>query len=861
MKAFSSVASMTSRLSQRIGPMAWVWITILAALLASSGIIWIEEHQNRLITHFTAEQTLLRQARTDLAKGYLHVSLGGPAGSPFNRAQGFALLDQAGSSLERALQLQREFAAGSILPRADEASRARLADFVQAAVQFRDLLMSRKGVPETDPARETELRIVFFTLERQADTVDSQIQQDLSGMINHYDQIQVKVSWISGILFALICASAIAGDRARKRAERGRRDAEIRFRLLFEQSPDGIVVIDPETTRFLEFNETAHRQLGYSRDEFAGLSISDLEDPEKPGQILTCLAKLRGEQRGDFEVQHRTRRGVLRNIHVTAQLTEMLGRPVYHCVWRDITERKRAEKALGESEEQFKAMFETASIGMAQADPKTGQWLRVNRKMCEITGYSPAEMLTKRIHEITHPDDRLRDREAFEGVTSGKSGSYRLEKRYIRKDGAVVWVNVNMTVIRDPSGQPTRTMATIEDITDRKRAEEETAKLQDQLLQSQKMESIGRLAGGVAHDFNNMLGVILGHAEMALDKVGPSELLYTNFLEIRKAAERSSDLTRQLLAFARKQTIAPKVLDLNETVTGMLKMLQRLIGEDIHLVWCPGADLWPVKVDPSQIDQILANLSVNARDAIEGVGKFTIETKNIVFDEAHGATHAGSIPGEYVLLAVSDNGCGMDKKTVDKLFEPFFTTKEIGKGTGLGLSTVYGIVKQNNGFINVYSEPGQGTTFKIYVPRHTGMAERVQRDGSVEPVSRGTETILLVEDERAILDITTRMLQQQGYTVLAACTPGEAIRLAEAHSGEIHLLMTDVVMPEMNGRDLARNILSFYPNLKRLFMSGYTANVIAHHGVLDDGVNFIQKPFTRRDLTVKIREVLEEHGG
>jgi CheY-like chemotaxis protein len=345
---------------------------------------------------------------------------------------------------------------------------------------------------------------------------------------------------------------------------------------------------------------------------------------------------------------------------------------------------------------------------------------------------------------------------------------------------------------------------------------------------------------------------------MALDKVDPAQPLFSDLQEIRKAADRSAHLTRQLLAFARKQTVAPRVLDLNETVEGMLKMLRRLIGEDIDLAWLPGAGLRPVRVDPSQIDQVLANLCVNARDAIEGVGKVTIETGAAAFDEAYCSEHPGLTPGEYVLLAVTDDGCGMDKKTLDRLFEPFFTTKEVGKGTGLGLATVYGIVKQNNGFISVKSEPGQGTTFRIYLPRHKAKTARMWHEGSAVPDARGQETILLVEDEPAILRMAAKILASQGYEVLPASTPGEAIRLAEAHPGEIHLLMTDVVMPEMNGRDLAKNVILLYPEIKRLFTSGYTADVIAHHGVLDEGVNFIQKPYSKQNLAAKVREVLDK---
>ncbi|MFO1372450.1 MAG: GAF domain-containing protein [Candidatus Competibacteraceae bacterium] len=380
--------------------------------------------------------------------------------------------------------------------------------------------------------------------------------------------------------------------------------------------------------------------------------------------------------------------------------------------------------------------------------------------------------------------------------------------------------------------------------------------LEAQLHQAQKMEAVGRLAGGVAHDFNNMLAVIAGHTDMALEQTVPASPLYADLLAIQKATQRSADLTRQLLAFARKQTIAPKALDLNDTIAGMLRMLGRLIGEDIDLLWKPAGALWPVHMDPAQIDQIMVNLVVNARDAITGVGKITIETGRAEFDESYCETHVGFIPGRYVLLAVSDNGCGMDKEVLAQLFDPFFTTKPRGRGTGLGLATVYGIVKQNHGFINVYSELGQGTTFKIYLPRHA--ADLAEASTTPPPVAApiGAETVLLVEDEEALLKLSTRLLERLGYTVLAAGGPNQALQLAEAHPGVIHLLMTDVIMPDMSGRDLWQRLSALRPGLKCLFMSGYTANVIAHHGVLDDGVHFLQKPFSREALATKLREAL-----
>jgi PAS domain S-box-containing protein len=380
--------------------------------------------------------------------------------------------------------------------------------------------------------------------------------------------------------------------------------------------------------------------------------------------------------------------------------------------------------------------------------------------------------------------------------------------------------------------------------------------LEAQLHQAQKMEAVGRLAGGVAHDFNNMLAVIAGHAELALERGAPDSPLYADLLEIQQAAQRSADLTRQLLAFARKQTIAPQVLDLNATIGGMLKMLGRLIGEDIDLLWKPAGQMWSVNMDPAQIDQILANLVVNARDAISGVGKIIIETGQATFDKAYCETHAGFIPGSYVLLAVSDNGCGMDKTVLAQIFDPFFTTKPQGQGTGLGLATVYGIVKQNHGFINVYSEPGKGTTCKIYLPRHASdpVSARLMPAPAMPPT--GTETVLLVEDEAGLLELAARLLERLGYTVLAAGNPIQAIEMAETYAGTIHLLLTDVIMPEMSGRDLWQRLGALRPGLKCLFMSGYTANVIAHHGVLDAGVHFLQKPFSKQVLATKLREAL-----
>lgn len=391
----------------------------------------------------------------------------------------------------------------------------------------------------------------------------------------------------------------------------------------------------------------------------------------------------------------------------------------------------------------------------------------------------------------------------------------------------------------------------------RKRAEEENDRLQKQVAQIQKMESIGRLAGGVAHDYNNMLSLITGYTEMSLDETGPESPVYNYLQEIMAAAERSTEITRQLLAFARRQTISPQVIDLNQAVEKMLKMLHRLIGENINLSWKPNPETWRVKMDPVQIDQLLANLCVNARDAIDNGGKITIETGNRIFGEDYCEDHPGFLPGEYARLVVSDNGCGMNKGTVSQIFEPFYTTKSVGEGTGLGLAMVYGIVKQNGGFINVYSEPGEGTSFHIYLARNAGETETPVLEMATSGLAGQGETILIVEDEISILNLTAKMLNGLGYTVLTAETPDAALQTAKSYDGKIDLLLTDVVMPEMNGRDLATALHGEFPELKTLFMSGYTANVIAHHGVLEEGVNFIQKPISRKDLAIKIQQVLE----
>lgn len=483
-------------------------------------------------------------------------------------------------------------------------------------------------------------------------------------------------------------------------------------------------------------------------------------------------------------------------------------------------------------------------------DAQELRFVRFNKASEELLGYSRQEMLGKNDYDFFRKEEAdfftEKDREVIE---QKKLVDIPEETIQTRLKGERILHTQKIPILNE-DGHPIYLLGISQDITERK-------KLEEQLWQSQKLEAVGQLAGGVAHDFNNMLGVIIGHAELALVKEAFDDSLRENLEEILAAGFRSMKVTRQLLAFARKQTIKPKVLDLNKTIEGMLKLLRRLIGEDIDLAWLPGEDLWPIKMDPSQIDQILANLCVNAKDAIAGAGKITIKTQNIVFDDAYCKENSEFLPGEYIMLAVSDNGCGMDKKTKDNIFEPFFTTKGMSKGTGLGLATVYGIVKQNASFINVYSEPDQGSTFKIYLPRHIVKTEYIRGKSPLVQPPRGHEIILLVEDDSKFLQMMKLMLKKLGYTILATSKPREAIHIASGNSGDIDMLITDVIMPEITGRDLMEKLKSFCPAVKCLYMSGYTGNVIAQRSILEENVNFIQKPFSMQQLALKVREVLD----
>ena len=522
--------------------------------------------------------------------------------------------------------------------------------------------------------------------------------------------------------------------------------------------------------------------------------------------------------------------------------------------------------ALAESQEKLRRR--EARLREAQRIGHIGGWewdavterFHGSREMSRILGLSReiGPVPLAELETLFTPESARAMRAAVQtAMRTGTLDNAELECRMA--DGTSRWLFVRGEIRRDAKGGYAGLRGTALDISERVRAENERRQLQRQLVQSQKMESIGRLAGGVAHDFNNMLSIILGHVDMLLDDIAATDPLHESLVEIHGAAERSAELVRQLLAFARKQNVSPRVMNLNETIANMHTMLQRLIGEDIVLSWIAEKEPWLVKVDPGQVDQILANLCVNARDAIDGVGEVTIRTANRTIALDDDGADADLAPGEYVELTIRDNGCGMDAATRKNIFEPFFTTKEPGKGTGLGLSTVFGIVKQNRGHVAVDSRPGQGTTVTILLPRDYGVAEATSSSERVP--EGGGETVLLVEDESMVLQMTRRMLTRSGYTVLAAATSGEAMALAERHGAAIRLLITDVIMPDMDGPRIARQIQARHPGIKVLFMSGYTANIIARHGILEPGLNFIQKPFSREALATMVRKVLDTTDG
>ncbi|MBU1717409.1 MAG: PAS domain S-box protein, partial [Proteobacteria bacterium] len=651
-------------------------------------------------------------------------------------------------------------------------------------------------------------------------------------------------------------------------------EAEIKRERNFSENiiatvPDSLLVVDKDL-KIKKANRTFYEtfQTGIEPEKVIGTRITEILQ-DKEGKLSTELKKLFGteDMLENFELHYQPacpvgtvdRQGTGRPEKPGERIFNITARGILVAeeeeeeeelvVLRDITERKRDEEALKNEKEKFRVLVEESPLGVSIIG-ENGDYKYVNPKFVDMFGYTPEEIPTGREwFRKAYPDKEYRNQVIaawINVIKETKFGPCRVLTFTARcKDGSKKVIQ--FFPVKMKTGEH---FVIYEDLTAQR-------KLKAQFVQSQKMEAIGRLAGGVAHDFNNLLTVIIGNASLLLMGLDEKDPLREDLEEISDAGDRAASLTRQLLAFSRKQPLRLAVLNLNEVITDMNKMLKRMIGEDVEVLTSFESDLISVKADQGQMEQVIMNLAVNARDAMPCGGKLTIETKNVYLDEAYWQEYdLEAKPGPYVMLAVSDTGVGMDKETESHIFEPLFTTKKKGVGTGLGLSTVYGIVKQMGGYIWVYSEPGQGATFKIYLPGVETAAEPAKRKPNHLKRFEGSETILLVEDDKSVLNLARKVLKQQGYSVIEAQNGEDAFKVAEAHAGPIHLMTTDVVMPGMSGMELAQRMGPLYPGMKVLFMSGYTDDAIAHHGVLDPGIAFLQKPFTPEGLAQKVREVL-----
>jgi len=752
-------------------------------------------------------------------------------------------------------------------------------------------------------------------------------------------------------------------------------EAELRYRTLFEQSPDGIVILDTDG-RILEFNEAAHRELGYSREEFAGLRISDIDPFETPEEIRASIRDVLDKGKAQFEVRHRARNGEIRDVQVITQTIVLSGRIVFHTIWRDITERKRTETALRESEGRYRALAEAAQdiIFIIDRDDRI-QYVNLFGAM--LLGQPPEDIIGKPRKESFSPDlSEQQKRNLQEVLTTGLSLS--VENRVVFS-GREVWLSTSLTPIKNQEGTVHAVLGISRDITEHRRADEELKasrrfletiietepecvkligrdghllminrsglnmieaetfeqikkqpvfplispqylkafkkllhdvfqgktgeltfqmtslkgrtiwvdtravplrsdkneiiamlaitrditerrKLEEQLRQAQKMEAVGTFAGGIAHDFNNILTAIIGYGSILQMKIEQDNPLRTNVEHILTSAERGAQLTQRLLAFSRKQIINPKLIDLHEIIRKIEQLLIRIMGDDIALKTVLDDETLMVTVDTGQIEQVLMNLATNARDSMPGGGTLTLETGSMELDEGYTKTHGYGKPGRYAVITVSDTGTGMTETTRARVFEPFFTTKEIGKGTGLGLSIAYGIMKQHDGYINVYSEPGKGTTFKLYLPQVPSRIKTARIQESI-PFLSGFETILLAEDDSVVRNLTKKVLEESGYTVIEAVDGEDAVRKVMEHKQRIQLVILDVVMPGKNGKEAYDEIKKIVPGVRALFTSGYTANTIQARGFLDKGLHFIAKPVSPRQFLLKVREVLDNHKG
>ncbi len=625
-----------------------------------------------------------------------------------------------------------------------------------------------------------------------------------------------------------------------------RRSSEEWHRILFESSPQPIWVFDERTLRFLAVNEAACRSYGYSREEFLAMTIKDIRPEEEVPKLLENLSREPRGLRKSGIWEHRKKDGTVIEVEVVSHPLDFSDRPARMVLAVDVTQRLLAERRMQERTMYLNALVEHSPIAILALAPDNRVQI-MNPAFGRLFGYTSEEVLGRNPDDLIAPEGLRTEASSFTvDVLSGRTIHAETKRR--RKDGKLVEVDLyGVPLIQD--GRLVGVYALYQDIT-------ESRELSEQLRQSQKIEAIGRLAGGVAHDFNNLLTVILGTTDLLLELTGDRHPMRAELCEIRTAGERAANLTRQLLAFSRKQVLRPEVLDLNDLLTNIERMLSRLLGEDIEMISSLSDGLWRVRADPGQIEQAVVNLAVNARDAMPEGGTVRLGTENVFVDPALASQHKGMRPGEYVQIIVSDTGIGMDEAVQSRLFEPFFTTKPKGKGTGLGLSTTYGIVKQSGGYIWAESAPGRGACFRIYLPRVQAEPEHGHERSDVGAVG-GKETILVVEDEPEVRSLVERVLKDQGYRVLVADRPSEALTISLRSDLRLDLMVTDIIMPEMNGCELARRLEPYRPDLRVLYLSGYTDEAIARQGILNPGITLLEKPFRPRILAQRVREILD----
>jgi two-component system, cell cycle sensor histidine kinase and response regulator CckA len=637
-------------------------------------------------------------------------------------------------------------------------------------------------------------------------------------------------------------------EQAAVHAEERVRKGEQTHRFFFESSPIPTFVFDTDSERILAANVAALALYGYDADEFLRLFVDDLRVPEERN-ALSAAMKAAGESASLGVGHHRKKDGGIIFVEGRHHQISFEGQKARFVVVTDLTERVKAEAARRESEALLQRTLDMMMEGYTVLGPDL-RYVFVNDVGARHAQLPREKMIGNSPMEL-YPNFESTGMYGLLTRCLRERVPVRMEEELTLVDGNKAYFEVNIR----PTAEGGLAILSI-DVSERRRTEEAREALEEQLRQSQRMDAVGRLAGGIAHDFNNILSIILGYSETLLEDLNAQDPKYADVHEIHRAAERAAELTKQLLVFSRQQLVEPKVLDLNEVLGGMQKMLRRVLGEHIELGILLGGALGRIKADRGNIEQVIMNLVVNARDAMPKGGKLTVETGNIVLDESFARAHLGAEPGAYVLLAVTDTGLGMEKATRLRIFEPFFTTKEQGKGTGLGLSTVFGIVQQCRGGVWVYSEPGRGSTFKVYLPRTDAAAERIP--ASIATLNqRGTETVLLVEDDESVRNVAQRMLERNGYRVLVARDPSDALSISDEQGGQIAVLMTDVVMPRMSGATLAARLLARWPAMKALFVSGYTDGTVMAHGVLESGVPFLQKPFTSDQLARKLRSVLD----